>query len=598
MKYLSFLLSFISTSIFGYQTQFTDSSFTINSVEIIEPAQDLAEIYFSDLNQDGFIDIIFRDYRFGVFFEDQLIRIHFIPGSRDGFLLNEKKVLITDNFIGAFFIDDWDGDGFQDLITAKSRFLEGGSMTNDVIEILYMEKTEVRDTVSFFAPYEIYNGQETNPKILHHIIDMDQDGKNDMVFLGFSHVTVGWNNGSDIPVFDEITNFGQNTYNAEFFDFNQDGYPDFLNDDQYLDEPVVHVNNKDRIFTRTKVGLPKSNPNIPESVYWEFNSFWFNDDPYPDLIIQKPDSNSNGGFYEIYIFDDSTQTYLATDTEFAGDQLGQLTPIHINNDGFTDFIQIDKNTATFWLNNQNLDFSPIELETELPHEIVSTPFYLDQDNDGDLDILFTIHNSKFLYQIISEENIQNATPSTPTVNTPFISDDLEVSLSWIPSNDDNSLNGHIKYFINILSAEDSLEFETHSTELAVNNLHVGDYQISIYAMDALLAKSGDSEPENFSIQRISNENRQDLPLSFILHQNYPNPFNPSTEISYQLGVDSFIKLKVFDAMGREVAVLVEGLKSVGNHSVTFDASALSSGIYFYQLEADGQLITKQLTLIK
>jgi hypothetical protein len=72
---------------------------------------------------------------------------------------------------------------------------------------------------------------------------------------------------------------------------------------------------------------------------------------------------------------------------------------------------------------------------------------------------------------------------------------------------------------------------------------------------------------------------------FELSQNYPNPFNPNTQISYQISVPSKVTLKVFDVLGNEVAILVDGYKSVGKYEINFDASSLSSGLYFYKLEA-------------
>lgn len=98
---------------------------------------------------------------------------------------------------------------------------------------------------------------------------------------------------------------------------------------------------------------------------------------------------------------------------------------------------------------------------------------------------------------------------------------------------------------------------------------------------------------------VSNEIEEvERTLSFSLDQNFPNPFNPNTVISYQLTDNSFVNLKVFDAVGREVAILENGLKSAGIHQVTFDASSLSSGLYFYQLQSLEGIITKKMLLVK
>ncbi len=86
--------------------------------------------------------------------------------------------------------------------------------------------------------------------------------------------------------------------------------------------------------------------------------------------------------------------------------------------------------------------------------------------------------------------------------------------------------------------------------------------------------------------------------SFKLEQNYPNPFNPSTTISWQLPVDAFVSLKVYDVLGNEVASLVNEEKPAGIYEVEFDASTLSSGTYFYRLEAGSFVQTRKMILLK
>jgi hypothetical protein len=75
------------------------------------------------------------------------------------------------------------------------------------------------------------------------------------------------------------------------------------------------------------------------------------------------------------------------------------------------------------------------------------------------------------------------------------------------------------------------------------------------------------------------------PLTFELSQNYPNPFNPSTSISYQLPVKSFVKLEVYDILGNKVATLINEEKPAGSFEVDFDGTSSQSGVYFYRLQA-------------
>jgi hypothetical protein len=89
-----------------------------------------------------------------------------------------------------------------------------------------------------------------------------------------------------------------------------------------------------------------------------------------------------------------------------------------------------------------------------------------------------------------------------------------------------------------------------------------------------------------------------LPALFNLDQNYPNPFNPSTNISFSIPTKSFVSLKVFDVIGREVATLMSQEKPVGTYNVSFDASKLPSGVYFYRLTAGGFTQVKKMLMIK
>lgn len=85
---------------------------------------------------------------------------------------------------------------------------------------------------------------------------------------------------------------------------------------------------------------------------------------------------------------------------------------------------------------------------------------------------------------------------------------------------------------------------------------------------------------------------------FALSQNYPNPFNPSTAINYQVPVNAEVRLEVFNMLGQSVALLVNDQKTAGSHTVRFDASDLSSGMYFYQIQSAGFSETRKMTLIK
>lgn len=89
-----------------------------------------------------------------------------------------------------------------------------------------------------------------------------------------------------------------------------------------------------------------------------------------------------------------------------------------------------------------------------------------------------------------------------------------------------------------------------------------------------------------------------IPNTEFLSQNYPNPFNPTTVISYQLPINGFVTLGVYDLLGRSIKTLVSERQSAGTHTVTFNASGLPSGVYFYRLTSGSVVKTKKLVMIK
>ena len=94
------------------------------------------------------------------------------------------------------------------------------------------------------------------------------------------------------------------------------------------------------------------------------------------------------------------------------------------------------------------------------------------------------------------------------------------------------------------------------------------------------------------------EENSEIPSLYELYQNYPNPFNPQTRIKFQIPTSNFITLKVYDVLGREVATLVNEVKHPGSYEVTWDASGLASGVYFYQLKAGDFVDAKKLVLMR
>jgi hypothetical protein len=157
-----------------------------------------------------------------------------------------------------------------------------------------------------------------------------------------------------------------------------------------------------------------------------------------------------------------------------------------------------------------------------------------------------------------------------------------------------------------------LEATAEVTEL--QNLIVGDANIGAWNLDrewtgdmdeVLIYDWALSEEEIVTLANIppgitdvSDKETNNITETFNLSQNYPNPFNPTTTIAYSLKANGAVRLSVYDMMGKEVAVLVDGLQAAGNHEVQFSGANLTSGIYFYKLQTAAQVITRKMTLVK
>lgn len=138
----------------------------------------------------------------------------------------------------------------------------------------------------------------------------------------------------------------------------------------------------------------------------------------------------------------------------------------------------------------------------------------------------------------------------------------------------------------------------------VDTLRFTPVAVTTYNARFLITSNAASSPDTIYVTGIGEtsngvQKAGSAPLTYSLNQNYPNPFNPSTTIRFTVQVTGFTTLKVFDIMGKEVATLVnENLEAGVYHQITFNASGLSSGMYFYRLQSGKFVETKKMLLVK
>ena len=157
--------------------------------------------------------------------------------------------------------------------------------------------------------------------------------------------------------------------------------------------------------------------------------------------------------------------------------------------------------------------------------------------------------------------------------------------SWNKGNT-NAAAGQFGAFINQVEAKRG----TDISEADADNL-IGCAQAII---DAINVGTADKRGDDASPAAVQAE----VPEAFVLEANYPNPFNPQTTIRFSVPEASVVKLVVFDVLGREVRVLVDGTREAGTHEVVFEAGDLPSGTYLVRLETPQGSFVQTMQLVK
>lgn len=237
----------------------------------------------------------------------------------------------------------------------------------------------------------------------------------------------------------------------------------------------------------------------------------------------------------------------------------------------------------------------------------------------------TVFNSKGIVDSLQSDLYRNRTfappfssVELPTPETPGSismdvtpAEDTEVTLTWDKSAYTSEIDSLVRYAIYRVESETEPTAEeiisnpenfiaTTGQEEFTDTPEDSEFSYH-YAVTAFNRNSDESSPTEVLSSGVITSGEEDyepIVKRLRLDQNYPNPFNPTTNIAFRLPENSDVSLKVYDMVGREVAVLIDEVMSSGQHSASFDASGLPSGVYFYRLETSTGSLSRKMTLIK
>jgi len=486
---------------------------------------------------------------------------------------------------------DFNGDGKPDLACVNSI---GGTIS------VYVNTTSPGAATPTFTPKTDFSAG-LSPAILT-FNDFNGDGLIDIACSNYNggNVSVLLNSttpGSSTPSFTSATNFttGGAAYGVVSRDFNNDGKPDIACCNG-ISGTVSILFNTTTAGSMTPSFAPQSDIFANTNVF-AISAEDINGDGKIDFVINYAGSNLISVFINNTAIGGLTQSFSKTDIIYS--EARDILLKDFNGDGKADIATVDYtgNAMSIMLNTTTAGSSTPSFAARTDFTTVVTPYGLasaDFNLDGKPDIVCPNGNPAGPLSVF----LNTAFYPLPVELTSFTSsvNGNNVSLSWNTVSEENNSGFEIERnsfgegwkkvgFVNGSGTTN----QTHSYSFADNALASGRYSYRLKQIDY----NG-----NYKYFDLQNEVVVGVPAKFALMQNYPNPFNPVTRINYELPITNYVSIKIFDISGKEVAQIVNEVKQAGYYSVSFNASALSSGTYFYKLTTDNFSDVKKMVVAK
>lgn len=300
--------------------------------------------------------------------------------------------------------------------------------------------------------------------------------------------------------------------------------------------------------------------------------YWADEDAAPEVLFEgNPSPNARYGdgigIYEsgddVWLFVSGTFTTAIAAFHFDGTDLDPTARIiNLPTDGANASIA-PLSDGTAWINGRDNPARLIDLDTGVV--LATIPSSTLPLSYGDISIV----------QLDGRNLMVAGVPGTEDHN--FLVLDVTD-----PSNIDN---------VRIIAETGSIGMGNNAFRVGAVATNAADREVYVLATNVALAAF--ALPMDVSVERTS-----DTADRFVLNQNYPNPFNPTTNISFELPTSEFVTLNVYNMLGQQVASIINENVSAGAHTIQFNATDLSSGVYIYRLQAGDFVQTKRMSLIK
>ncbi len=504
--------------------------------------------------------------------------------------------------------EDFDKDGDIDLL------LSGLSRNGNLISGIYRNDLPFGFTLADFDFIKIHSGSV-------RWIDYDNDSHSDVFITGLNSAGAPesklYKNTGDN--FIEVNTTFHSLYNStyEFFDLDNDGDKDVILTGQSDESKTSYVT---KIFINDN-GIFSESGNSIQPVS-KGSASWgdFDADGFADIVINGETNSGNG---LMIMHNNHDGTFSQHPAQFPGIAFGKVLWADFDNDGLLDILMtgnLQGNAAavTKLFRNNNGTFE--EVNTDFPALINSSISAGDYNNDFKLDIIITGHDPLTSENVLSVYKNLISTANDRPVEPKGLTTSFDrgiIHFNWLAGYDQNTPAPGLTYNIRVGNTPGGSEiisplssgsygfskFPGHgnsgnSLQIHLTDLDTGKYYWSVQTVDNTYNTSEYSAEQSFVVTKPVAVGIP-VPQDIVLKQNFPNPFNPKTIINYQISKFKSIRLKVYNAKGEEIVTLVNKKQNSGSYDVEFDGSKLSSGIYFYTLEADGEFVeSRRMILIK
>ncbi len=488
---------------------------------------------------------------------------------------------------------DFTGDGRPDMLMGNSANLSLVINTGDTLSFIDTTAGMGLNLITIPA------GNVTAATVA----DIDQDGNLEIAFAG------QYGSGTQSPVRLVKLNTGTGQYenvastvlndvtkefeawNPTFVDVNNDGYMDLFMPSIRNGFPArrtgLYINQSGSAMNWSEMIIDGTPTNVSS-----ITSVWGDIDNDGDMDLISQAAVDNTILYVLLNNGDGTFVNVqSTSGIVASNQMRGLSLGDYDNDGDLDLLIGGNNIEITIYQNQLVETSTLTFTNVTSSTVgsgqtwIRSLSFVDYDNDGKLDIFCSWSGTATR---LFKNQIQN------TNNW------IGFRLSMVADNNRSAIGARVRV---VAGGRSMVRYVSGG----VDGCKTGGQIIPTFGLgaatqaDSVIITWPDGIQEvagvNLAANTYHNINNQgvvevekvkSLPSSFTLEQNYPNPFNPSTLIQYDLPVSSHVKLAIYDMLGREVARLVDGVQPANRYNVQWNASNLSSGVYFYRIDAKGQ----------